>query len=290
MPKFNGRLISHPAQAARHAVFGSYNRARLALASRSIDYLLLSYPKSGRTWFRYILSCYFADGFGLPTLPDMSSMFQVLPNLAWDRERGLPAYQEGPAAAKIPLIAVTHGVPMRGNLASRPVICMLRDPRDVLVSRYYHATRHKHQFNHSISDFIRDINRGLPAWIEHINKCASALVHRRHIVLSYERLTASPATETSRVLSFLGQNADKQRIATALSNAKIERMRAIEVQTGIPGHNYDRSDPQALRMRRGIVGGFRDDLSGQDLDWIEACKIRHLTSPALDLLASVGIY
>jgi hypothetical protein len=290
MPKLNSRLFAHPVRAARHAVHGVYNEVRLAHASRSVDYLLLSYPKSGRTWLRYVLSCYFADSLGLRTLPDMSSMFQVLPNLAWDRERGLPAYREGPATARVPLIAVTHGVPMRGSLACRPAIFMLRDARDVVVSRYYHATRHKHQFGQSISEFIRDSKQGLPAWVDHTNRCASALADRRHIMVSYERLTASPAHETARVLAFLEQPADSQRIANALSHASIERMRALEIQTGIPGHRYDRSDPQALRMRRGIVGGFRDDLSGQDLDWIEDHKIKYLTSPALDLLASVGIY
>lgn len=278
-------LFIQAAKAAHHATMGSYTRMRLSIAASEVDYLLVSYPKSGRTWFRYILACYFAESLGLPAAPDLSAMFSLLPNLDWDHERGLPAYGNGPAAAAaLPLIAVTHHRPDIRRLPSAPIIFMLRDPHDVLVSRYYHATRHKHQFSGDITAFIQDPVQGLPAWVRHTNDWAAALANRRNVIVSYERLSASPADEIGYVLAFLRQAVDPERLARAVAAASIDRMRELEVRNGIPGHHYDRNDPQALRARRGIVGGYRDELSQHDLAWIEQYNAEYLDPAARDLV------
>jgi hypothetical protein len=285
MPIAMSTLFLRAAKAARHTVIGGYSRMRLSIATGAVDYLLVSYPKSGRTWFRYILSCYFAESLGFSAAPDLSAMFRFLPNLDWDRKRGLPAYGNGPAAAAtFPLVAVTHHCPDVGRASSMPVIFMLRDPRDVMVSRYYHATRRKHQFSGDITAFIRDPDQGLPAWVKHTNDWAAALANRPHTIVSYERLRASPLEETGRVLAFLGQPVDRERLVRAIAAAEIDRMRDLEVQNGIPGHIYDRSDPQALRARRGIVGGYREELSPDDLDWIDRYRTEHLETAAQELI------
>lgn len=280
--------VAHATKSAIRSVFNGYQRVRLSNALGSVDHLLVSYPKSGRTWFRYILSCYIAESAGLTLSPDLSSMFQFLPNLDWDKQRGLPAYYRGPAArAAFPLIAVTHHLPGKGRLPATPVIFMIRDPRDVLVSRYYHATRHKHAFSGDISAFLRDPAQGLPAWVDHTNDWMAALANRRHLIVSYESLSASTSDEVRRVLTFLGQPVDEARLVHAVAAARIDRMRALEIRNGIPGHRYDRGDPQALRARRGVVGGYRDDLSQADLDWIYRYNAEHLGATASHLLASL---
>lgn len=266
-------------------MIGRYSRARTFSAVTSLDALLVSYPKSGRTWFRYILSCYFAEVLGQSVMPDLAGMFRFLPNLDWDAERGLPAYSKGPAeGGALPLVAVTHHPPRAEWPPNLPVILMVRDPRDVLVSRYYHATRHKHQFSGDISNFIRDQDKGLPAWVEHTNNWTSVLSGRPHAITRYERLRTCPQTETRRILTFLGQDVDPDRLTRAIAAAEIDRMRQLEVQHGIPGHDYDRSDPQALRIRRGIVGGFQSELSEPDLAWIDSYCRHHLLAASRALL------
>lgn len=285
MPLAMSTLFVRAAKAVRCTAIGGYSRMRLSIATGEVDYLLVSYPKSGRTWFRYILSCYFAESLGFSAAPDLSAMFRFLPNLDWDHKRGLPAYGKGPAAAAtFPLVAVTHRRSNVGRAASMPVIFMLRDPRDVLVSHYYHATRHKHQFSGDITAFIHDPDKGLPAWVKHTNDWAAALANRPHAIVSYERLSACPLEETSRVLAFLGQPVDPGRLARAIAAAEINQMRDLEVLNGIPGHTYDRNDPQALRARRGIVGGYRDELSQRDLDWIDQYCAEHLDMAAQELI------
>ena len=107
----------------------------------SVDALLVSYPKSGRTWLRYLLSIYFAQVFDLGLAPDLRTTFQVVPNYDLDATRGLPA-AEGIVQHDCQLVAASHRDWDPDLFAGKPTIFLIRDPRDVLVSSYFHQTRH----------------------------------------------------------------------------------------------------------------------------------------------------
>ena len=57
---------------------------------------------------------------------------------------------------------------------------------------------------------------------------------------------------------------------------------------GIPAHEYDRTDSESLRMRRGQVGGFADYLNAEQIALIEQTCSRELTPAAKKLLVSTG--
>jgi hypothetical protein len=59
------------------------------------DAFIASYPKSGRTWLRFILADYLSDRFDLGLRVDLQTMFGVLPNDDLSAERGLPAFGFG---------------------------------------------------------------------------------------------------------------------------------------------------------------------------------------------------
>ena len=84
------------------------NMALLERAAPSVDAFLVSYPKSGRTWLRFLLSCYFARVAKLGSEPDLHSTFRVLPKFDRDAERGLPAYAGRAHDVELPLVAVSH--------------------------------------------------------------------------------------------------------------------------------------------------------------------------------------
>ena len=65
-------------------------------------------------------------------------------------------------------------------------------------------------------------------------------------------------------LEFLGQPVDEVALAKdAVEQARFSKMQKTEKKTGIPGHDYDRSDEDSLRVRKGKVGGFSDTLKRQ---------------------------
>lgn len=279
-------MIGLPVRAWRRA----QDRVLLGAATARSRAVLASYPKSGRTWFRFVLANYLDDALGLGVGVDLHSMFAVLPNLDRDPMRGLPAFRF-PGRPDVPLVPVSHHPYRRSLFRGRsPVILMVRDPRDVMVSAYFHATRHKHRFAGDIASFLSDPNQGVPGLVRYLNGWAAGLDRHRHprLVLSYERLTADPEAATTRALAFLGCPADPGAVRRAVAASRFEAMRERELAEGIPAHEYDRGDGESLRMRRGKVAGFADYLGPADVAALEAAIAAGLTPAAMALLAETG--
>ncbi|WP_042775278.1 sulfotransferase domain-containing protein [Sinorhizobium fredii] len=261
---------------------------RLVAFAGQADGFLISYPKSGRTWFRFVLSHYFASLAGFPEPIDLHNMFSFVPNFDLDPVRGIPAYRFRERKGMVPAIFVSHLNYSTSRFLRRPVIMMIRDPRDVIVSAYFHATRHKHRYEGRLSDFISDRDQGVPAMSGYLNRWASGLSNRAHFILSYEGLTADTEGQTEAVLRFLGCRIDREALHTAVVAGRFEAMQERERAEGIPAHDYDRSDMESMRMRRGKAGGFRDYLNDAQVAEVERLCSAHLTSAAKRLVARTG--
>jgi alcohol sulfotransferase len=261
----------------------------LERAAPSVDAFLVSYPKSGRTWLRYLLSCYFADIAKLDFEPDLRNTFHIHPNFDRDAERGLPVFIGRERAVGFPLIAVSHRQFERRLFAGRPTIILVRDPRDVCVSAYYHETRHKHRFAGSVAEFIEDETYGVPAIVRYHNGWAEGLVGNRSLVISYEAMSNSTDATIRRILEFLDQPVDETALANAIEKARFSKMQKTEKKTGIPGHEYDRSDKDSLRVRKGKVGGFADTMSSAEADRVLSICAETLIPAAKVLMRQSGV-
>ena len=251
--------------------------------------LLVSFPKSGRTWLRYVLGNYFASGSGNSAVLNLHNMFGFIPNFDLDPARGIPASISRLSAGKVPIVLVSHEVNWLLLPKRLPIIFMVRDPRDVLVSAYFHATRHKSSFSGSLDSFIGDRRQGMPRMISYLNRWSRKLQGRPCHVVSYERMSADPMREVSAVLDFIGCEVDYRRLMAAIEAGQFEKMREMEVAEGLLGHQYDRNDRESLRMRKGLVGGYRDYLASDQISRIEAMCIRDLSPRAKALLTKAGI-
>lgn len=261
----------------------------LRLAASRADAFLVSYPKSGRTWLRYLLSCYFAESAGLGFEPDLTTTFRVLPNFDRDPVRGIDSFAGRGGQAPMPFILVSH-LPYRERLfLDRPVLFLVRDPRDVIVSAYFHATRHKKSFAGDMAAFLDEPKYGLAALTGYLNGWAEGLSGRLHHLISYEHLLAEPMPTVAGILSFLGVAPQPDILARAVAAAQFDRMRDKERDGGIPGHDYDRNDDQSLRMRSGKAGTFGEWLSPDQADLVlERCRAE-LSPCAHHLLAATGV-
>jgi alcohol sulfotransferase len=215
------------------------------------------------------------------------NMFRILPNFDLDDVRGLPAFQyrDDPA---VPLIPVTHRPYNRSLFLGRPVIFLVRDPRDVTVSSYFHATRHKHRFNGDIAAFMKDEEQGLPDLLRYLDGWAGALNEGRDLVVSYEELSAEPADVTRRILEFLKVPIDRAKVEKAVHASRFEAMRELEVKEGIPAHDYDRSDAESMRMRKGKAGGFTDYLDAGGVAALQKAIAERLSPAGKALLLRTG--
>src|SRR3546814_17263162 len=104
----------------------------------------------------------------------------------------------------MPLVLISHRRHDAALFADRPIIFLIRDPRDIMVSAYFHATRHKRRFGGTIGAFLRDRRHGLPALISYWNGWAKGLLRTQHLILSYEGMLSQTETSAAELPNVIG--------------------------------------------------------------------------------------
>lgn len=257
------------------------------LRLRPADGLLLSYPKSGSTWLRFLL----ADAFTSRD-PDFDSVRDTIPPL--DRYRHAPALLSGGGR----LIRSHEPVaPYRGRAGQR-VVSLVRDGRDVALSYLAHERRYG-RFDGDASVFVDRFLEGrvdpYGPWHEHV-LAAIALEQSgqaRVLTVRYEDLRAHTVDELGRILAFLDIEpglAAAELEAVVGRNTK-EHMRAKEAHSAFltsmstDGSPFVRADgrerwsdvvaaPERARFER--VCGPALMAGGYELEHSPATRGRHM--------------
>jgi hypothetical protein len=155
------------------------------------------------------------------------------------------------------------------------VVLLVRDPRDVVVSLFFHQTRWRGDtYAGDMSEFVRERAGGLDTVLAFYNAWAAQQgVPDDLMIVRYEDLRAAPATELARVLAFTGLGfVDADALQRAVRLTKFERMQKLEERNALHSRALrarDADDPESFRVRRGVVGGHRDYLSDDDVAWID---------------------
>ncbi len=233
---------------------------------RKADYILVSYPKCGRTWLRVMLSNYYVERYGLeqgsildfanlhyqnPEVPKIFLSNDVL-NEVFHRQRP-PEVIGGDKSAYY----------------GRRVIFLARDPRDVVVSMYFQRSKRDSGYQGSLQDFLNDEIFGLGSIIRFYNAWAAALPKIAHsLLLRYEDMRADPGATLVQLLEFTGHSPDPALIRNAVDAASFERMKKMERNDEF-GRSWlkarDVKDEESFKVRRGKIGGYTDYLDDADI-------------------------
>jgi hypothetical protein len=137
----------------------------------------------------------------------------------------------------------------------------MRDPLDATVSYYYHLERHDPK--NSMPTFYNFCDQNINAMADWFTNIASHLPERR-IFVRYESMHADLAHQLRRVCDFIGIDPTAAHIEEAVRESSFERMQLVERARGMRRPvQYDRDDVDALRIRRGRIGSWREHI---DLD------------------------
>jgi hypothetical protein len=276
-----------PAQAIRslHRSFGK-SAGRIApdwLVDRyrrwTTDVYVISFPKSGRTWFRTILGTAIQLQFGARAV-DPTSVHHM-----WMHD------------PRVPRLAFTHDV--NAHLAhpsevrwdgeryrGKKIILLVRDPRDTIVSLYFEMTKRVRAYDGTIGDFIRQEAGGFASLIAFLNEWMRNLDKLHEVqMLTYEDLHAQPMETVSAALEFAGVTGiSTENLGEALKLCSFEKMQTME-RSGIVEHVRlrpgDVQDPQSYKVRNGKVAGYREYLSPEDCDFLNSFIAANL-HPKLD--------
>ena len=179
--------------------------------------LLASFPKSGNTWVRFILSNVFNELDPSFDEIDFFNVHNIVPKLGGE----ISPYFE-----KFPQIYTTHD---KHSSEYSSAVLIIRNPWDTLYS-YYHYLKGERKLNITLKEVVYHPSFGINAIVEHTNSyfdnCKSLLA------ITYENLNERVYEEVDKLCAFLSLNVSKKVLQSAIQRSSFESMRDIETRKG----------------------------------------------------------
>jgi hypothetical protein len=239
------------------AQLGLVNRAAYLLQINEVrpsDTFIVSYPKSGNTWVRFIVAYLLNPGSGSFS---MQGLENIVPDVYTSKD--IIDSQQGPRFIK------SHHSLFKYFPRT---IYIHRDYRDVLVSYYRYKTV-LHEYTGSFSEFIRsnEVQQPFGTWAAHINAALEKKESNKAntLIVSYEKLITDFATEVKKIAAFIGADADidSLRLSTGFEKLKAKENEAGSWFRNISGQNF---------FNEGRIGVWKNVFSNKDIDYLQNDK------------------
>jgi hypothetical protein len=196
------------------------------LAVYSDDTFIVSYPRSGNTWTRFLVANLVYAGQPVT----FANIERLIPDCEAQSNRYLKRVAR-------PRIIKSHEY---FDPRYKTVIYIVRDPRDVALS-YYNFSRKYRQIEDSypldryIGDFVagRLTSADWGTWGENVGTWVAARKGRpTFLLLRYEDLIADTPTELAKVARFFGVGASPGELRRAIENSSADHLRELEKKEG----------------------------------------------------------
>jgi hypothetical protein len=219
-------------------------------ALRPSDALVVSYPRSGTTWVRFLVAHALtgeSPGFDPATHP-----VQYL-----GKQRGAP-----PLLADDGRVLYSHET---RDVGPRRVIYVVRDPRSVALSEYRWLLRRRMidpGLDAFIDRFVEGRSNPWGAWDAHVETWHASPAARAgslHVV-RYRDLRSDTVQALDAITRDLGVHIDRDRLETAVAANTLAEMRQKELEA--PDRAFARSIRRDVPfIATGKVSGWTDELS-----------------------------
>jgi len=227
------------------------------------DIFLVSFPKSGNTWARFLLA-----NLVHPEQPvSFANLYRLIPDPTGSSKR---VFERMPR----PRIIKSH---FCFDPRFPRVVYIVRDPRDVAVSQYhYHRKLRRIEDDSPIENFIERFLAGKTcqhgSWGQNVVTWLAATRQdpSRFLLLHYEEMVADTARELAKVAEFLHVDADAARIARAVELSSASRMRKLEQKESDKCGLTKDSRKDLSFVRSAKSGGWKTDLPAEMVEKIEA--------------------
>jgi len=231
------------------------------------DAILISIPKSGRTWARTFLNAYFSYKLGRQFSLDLTDRGNAgAPRIIYSHDR----FEHRTKGNAWDRLRGKYLIPRR-TLRKKPIVLLARDPRDAFVSYFIQLTRRNPATPNeikemSIDTFLRHPRFGIAVMVEVMNGWITEFGDRSDFrIVRYEDLRAETARLFHELLRAIGEKQiDENVFGPAIDFSDFRNMQKLEA-AGEFGSKIlqprDREDPESFKVRQGKVGGFREYLS-----------------------------
>jgi aryl sulfotransferase len=249
---------------------------------------LASYPKSGNTWVRALLTGLLLEedevdinqlghgpiasfrGYverytGLVssdlTQTEIATLRPAV-DLAFDAKHTRTRYRK----VHDTLFSGPEGAPIVSPEATLGAVYIVRDPRDVAVSFAHYAGMdaewatdrigsQQTGLRTNLEDIGPQVPQRLGTWSDHVRSWTEQTLFPV-IVVRYEDLHTDPGGQLERIAQFGKLEATPEAIAAAVEAASFERASRQEAQEGF----RERGGVEQRFFRRGLAGGWKDEL------------------------------
>lgn len=227
------------------------------------DVFLVSYPRSGNTWTRFLIA-----NLIYPSEPvTFANIESRVPEIYLWRDRDLRKLPR-------PRILKSHEY---FDPRYKKAIYIARDPRDVAVSVYHYSIKRRDiPEDYPIERFIPRFIAGeffedFAGWGEHV---ASWQATRQgdpgFLLLRYEDMLANPERELAKVAATLSLNASPEILKQAAVRSSADEMRNLEKQQANVWKLTKKTRQDKPFVREANSGGWKSVLSAESVAAIEA--------------------
>ena len=171
------------------------------------DAILISIPKSGRTWVRTFLNAYFSYKLGRQFSLDLTDRGDTgVPRIIYSHDR----FEDRTKGNAWDRLRRKYLIPRRA-LRKRPIVLLARDPRDAFVSYFIQLTRRNPATpteirEMSMDTFLRHPRFGIAVMVEVMNGWITEFGDRSDFtIVRYEDLRAEPARLFHELLGAIGE-------------------------------------------------------------------------------------
>jgi Sulfotransferase domain len=240
------------------------------------DIFILSFPKSGNTWTRFLIA-----NLVYPETPaDFSNINRLTPD---------PEALSKRALAKMPRPRIIKSHQYFDPRYKR-VIYVVRDPRDVALSQFhFHRKRGLIEDDYSpekfVARFVAGETSAYGSWGENV---ASWLATRQDrpgfLLLRYEDMLEDAARELNKAAAFLEIPPDAKRIANAVQRSSADEMRKLEKSQAHLWSSTKSTRQDVPFVRSAQAGGWRTGLPEGAVAQLETAWGNLMTHLGYDLL------
>jgi len=212
---------------------------------------LVSYPKSGNTWLRFLLGT-LCQNEKIDWL-NVNDLVPYISSCSYEQVMGL----------KQPRIIKSHRM---YDKRYKKVIYVIRDVRDVAVSYYYWFLKRRKDFNDTFNEYLEKFVLGkldgfgnwknnIQSWLENKDK-----VEQGFMWLKYEDLKKDTFKEVKNILKFLSLHKSNEEIQQAIQWSSFENMKELEEEQQNRCKML-KSHQNILLVRKGECGGWKNILN-----------------------------
>jgi len=237
------------------------------------DTFLVSFPRSGNTWTRFLV-CNLMDPDDPVTFAELESR---IPEIYDVTDRALRAFPR-------PRIIKSHE---SFDPRYKKILYVVRDPRDVLLSYYeFQLKRRVITEDYSLENFVprfieSELEPKTGSWRDHVvSWTATRGGQKNFLFLRYEDMLANPQNAANKIAVFLGLDPSPERISRAVDLSSADHMRDLEKQQAGQWKETKNTRQDKPFVRKAISGGWKSALP-------EHC-VAEIESAWGDVMRSVG--